>query len=349
MSSIRCVSRSSLASLAMSGSLLFWFATCSSGDKLPGNDQEPGGRTYPITVMMQGAGSGDVESFDTAVLCGSRCQAEYPGGSTVTLQAVTAHGSAFDGWQGPCSGTGTCVITVDKAETVIASFSSAEPVLTTNPWLKGDGHVHTDHSSDGSAPRQVSGDTGKGDVAVNDQIGQATRQGLDFLPITDHRTYDQHHDPLWESSSLLLVRGEEANGSPHAIALGGVDTVVQGAAHPDRAPFAHVQQSIWDAHSQGATWSIAHPDDGETNADGTPNVNASVQGADLVETLNRASNPEKAITAAADGRVGVTWQDNRTDMDPLWTGGAGYGHGTNPDNWQIQVAVRDASGTWPML
>lgn len=295
MSSIRCISR---PSRVMSGCLLLWFAICSCGDNLSRHDPAPGGQEYPVTVAMQGAGSGDVESLDTAVLCGARCQARYPGGSTVTLHAVTARGSVFDGWQGPCSGTGTCVITVDQAERVIASFSPAEPVLTTNPWLNGDGHVHTDHSSDGSAPRQVSGDKGKGDVAVNDQIGQATRQGLDFLPITDHRTYDQHYDPLWESSSLLLVRGEEANGSPHAIALGGVDTVVQGAAHPDRAPFAHVQQSVWDAHAQGATWSIAHPDDGETNADGTPNANASVQGADLVETLNRASNPEKEIDYA---------------------------------------------------
>jgi hypothetical protein len=39
------------------------------------------------------------------------------------------------------------------------------------------------------------------------------------------------------------------------------------------------------------------------------------------------------------------WQDNRTDVDPLWTGSAAA-PGTNPDNWQIMVAVRDAGDAW---
>lgn len=33
----------------------------------------------------------------------------------------------------------------------------------------------------------------------------------------------------------------------------------------------------------------------------------------------------------------VAWQDNRFDRDPLWTGGASYGEGTDPDDWQIAV------------
>jgi thiol-disulfide isomerase/thioredoxin len=59
-----------------------------------------------------------------------------------------------------------------------------------------------------------------GNLPVADQIGQAERTGLDFVPLTDHRTYDQVWDPGWASSKLLLLPGEEANGSPHAIVLG---------------------------------------------------------------------------------------------------------------------------------
>jgi predicted metal-dependent phosphoesterase TrpH len=162
-------------------------------------------------------------------------------------------------------------------------------------WLSGDLHVHDDHSSDGSLPRQRSRDRARGNVPVAAQIGQAERQGLNFLPLTDHRTFDQYYDPQWESGKLILVPGEEANGSPHAIALGGADSIVQGEQRKDRAAFAHIQQSIWDAHSQGATWTIAHPDDGETNDDGTPNERASVQGVDLVEIWNKASDIEKEI------------------------------------------------------
>jgi hypothetical protein len=52
-----------------------------------------------------------------------------------------------------------------------------------------------------------------------------------------------------------------------------------------------------------------------------------------------------AIAAAPDGRLAVVWQDNRTDIDPLWTGSVAA-PGTNPDNWQIMVATRDANGGW---
>lgn len=189
-----------------------------------------------------------------------------------------------------------------RALLLAAGLALAGCVLTTagpsvesrGRWLRGDLHVHDDHSSDGSLPRQRARDRAKGNVAVGDQIGRAEDVGLQFLPLTDHRTYDQHYDPTWESAKLLLIPGEEANGSPHATVHGGVDSIVQGAAREGSA-FAHIQQSIWDAHSQGATWTIAHPDDGETNEDGTPNERASVQGADLVEIWNRASDIEKEI------------------------------------------------------
>jgi hypothetical protein len=135
-------------------------------------------------------------------------------------------------------------------------------------------------------------------IEVADQIGQAARTGLGFLPLTDHRTYDQQWDPLWRSSDLILVPGEEANGSPHAIALGAVDEIVDGPNPPGSAPFRHVQQSVWDAHAQNASWGQAHPDDGERNGDGSPNANASVVGVDTVEIWNRASDPEREIDYA---------------------------------------------------
>jgi hypothetical protein len=165
-------------------------------------------------------------------------------------------------------------------------------------WLAGETHAHDDHSADGSLPRQTSGQAKPGNLPVQDQIGQAERTGLDFLPLTDHRTYDQHWDPQWQSSKLLLIPGEEANGSPHAIVLGAVDTIVDGANPPGSAAFRHVQQSIWDAHAQDAAWSTAHPDDGEYTAADGPNANASVQGMNTVEVWNKAEDPDAEIDYA---------------------------------------------------
>lgn len=165
-------------------------------------------------------------------------------------------------------------------------------------WLAGDTHAHTDHSSDGSLPRQQSGQRSPGNLSVADQIAQAERTGLDFLPLTDHRTYDQHWDPQYASSGLLLIPGEEANGSPHAVVLGAVDQIVDGANPPGSPAFRHLQQSIWDAHSQSAVWSVAHPDNGEIGPNGVPNDNASAVGANLVEVYNPASSPDAQMDYA---------------------------------------------------
>jgi hypothetical protein len=165
-------------------------------------------------------------------------------------------------------------------------------------WLAGDTHVHDDHSSDGSLPRQRSRQTLPGNLPVGDQIGQAEREGLDFVPLTDHRTYDQHWDPQWTSSELLLIPGEEANGSPHAIVLGAIDVIVDGANPPGSASFRHLQQSIWDARSQDASWHVAHPDDGEFTKVAGPNDNASAQGMHNIEVLNVASDPDAEVDYA---------------------------------------------------
>ncbi|MYS23890.1 MULTISPECIES: CehA/McbA family metallohydrolase [unclassified Streptomyces] len=165
-------------------------------------------------------------------------------------------------------------------------------------WLAGDTHVHDDHSSDGSGPRQTSQQTLPGNLPVGDQIGEGEKTGLDFMPLTDHRTYDQVWDPQWKSSQLLLLPGEEANGSPHAIVLGNVDVIVDGANPAGSASFRHVQQSVWDAHAQDAIWSQAHPDDGEYTPAAGVNDNASVQGANLVEVLNVASDPDAEVDYA---------------------------------------------------
>lgn len=180
------------------------------------------------------------------------------------------------------------------------SPAQAAPPRATAPqgvWVNGDTHVHDDHSSDGSAIRQGISQGAPGNNSVADQIGQAERVGLGFLPLTDHRTYDQMWDPLWRSDDLILVPGEEANGSPHATVIGASDEIVDGANPPGSAPYRHFQQEIWEVHAQNGSWSTAHPDDGEWS-EGKPNPNASALGVDTVEVWNRDSDPDEEINYA---------------------------------------------------
>lgn len=181
----------------------------------------------------------------------------------------------------------------NTASSAITAKLSAQAVSQAAPvgiWLAGDTHVHNDHSADGSALRQGTDGRGPGNVSVADQIGQGVLNGLDWLPLTDHRTYDQHYDPLWESSDLLLIPGEECNSSQHCKALGAVDWLVQDAVYAGRPSWSRTQGSIWDAHLQGALYGHNHPDDGIVGEDGvTPNENVNAIGYDLMEIWNKGS------------------------------------------------------------
>ena len=179
-------------------------------------------------------------------------------------------------------------------------------------WLRGDLHVHDDHSADGSGPRQGIGQGFGGNVSLADQMTFGQAQGLDFMNFNDHRTFDQHYDPLWTSNSMLLITGEEANSSPHANVFGAVDMINQGNNRAGVPEFYRVQQSIWDAHAQGAAWQTNHPDDGEVeteNSDGTivPNNNAFATGPDLCEIWNRGTRNAPKIAYCED-RWNAGWR-----------------------------------------
>ncbi len=193
-----------------------------------------------------------------------------------------------------CSGSEPVENRLDGAPSGV----SPPPVAPSGQWLTTDAHVHTDHSSDGSAFRQLSSDALPGNVSIADQIAQGRLRGLDFMALTDHRTYDQHWDPLWTSDDILLIPGEEANGSPHANIFGAVDTILDGANGPEGFDHKPTQQSLWDAHAQGAVWQVNHPNRDSMNEDGSANDQGSVVGANLIEVWNIAEDIELQLNYA---------------------------------------------------
>src|SRR3989475_1639650 len=83
------------------------------------------------TLTVTRAGSGTVTSSPSGITCGGACQATYDRGTTVSLTATAAAGSAFAGWSsGGCSGTGACTVTVSAATTVTATFAPISVTLT---------------------------------------------------------------------------------------------------------------------------------------------------------------------------------------------------------------------------
>jgi hypothetical protein len=80
---------------------------------------------YPLSVSKTGTGSGTVTSAPAGINCGTTCSANYSSGTPVTLTASAASGSTFAGWSSPCSGTGTCTVTMNNSWSVTATFNTA--------------------------------------------------------------------------------------------------------------------------------------------------------------------------------------------------------------------------------
>ncbi len=114
---------------AGSGAARVW-AVCgnpevSSNSKLisTGNSDPSGGQKV-LTVTRAGTGTGTVTSTPAGINCGSTCFLAFTKDSQVTLTAVAATGSVFDGWSGPCTGTGVCMVAVDADKSVTATFTA---------------------------------------------------------------------------------------------------------------------------------------------------------------------------------------------------------------------------------
>jgi len=76
-----------------------------------------------LTVTKTGTGAGTVTSSPAGINCGSDCTQSYTNFTTqVTLTAAPSSDSDFAGWGGACSGTGSCVVTMDAAKSVTATF-----------------------------------------------------------------------------------------------------------------------------------------------------------------------------------------------------------------------------------
>ena len=76
-----------------------------------------------LTLTKAGTGAGAVTSAPAGINCTATCNASFATGTAVTLTAVAAPGSVFTGWLGGCTGTQACVVNVNAATGVSATFA----------------------------------------------------------------------------------------------------------------------------------------------------------------------------------------------------------------------------------
>jgi phospholipase C len=83
---------------------------------------------YGISVLMAGAGIGNVSSSPRGISCASGattgCSATFPQNTQIILTETPSANNTFGGWSGACSGTATqCTVTLTTSTSVTATFS----------------------------------------------------------------------------------------------------------------------------------------------------------------------------------------------------------------------------------
>lgn len=68
-------------------------------------------------------GNGAVTSQPAGINCTTNCSADFAQGTVLTLTAAPSAGHSFTEWTGACTGTSTCVVTMDQARAVGTTFT----------------------------------------------------------------------------------------------------------------------------------------------------------------------------------------------------------------------------------
>jgi PASTA domain/Divergent InlB B-repeat domain len=98
--------------------------------------------SYALSMAKAGRGSGAVTSSAAGISCGATCSHTYANGTIVTLTAAAGAHSTFAGWSGGgCFGTGACIVTLNRATSVTATFDLVPETLDVSKGGDGRGTV----------------------------------------------------------------------------------------------------------------------------------------------------------------------------------------------------------------
>ncbi|MBL0225105.1 MAG: hypothetical protein IPQ16_05860 [Geobacteraceae bacterium] len=167
-----------------------------------------------LTITKSGTGTGTVNSSPAGIDCGTTCSSSFTTGSQVTLTAVADTRSAFSGWSGEgCSGTGTCIVTMDTDKIVTATFIRTTQLLTLNQDGTGTGTVIASPAGASGIPHNgalinspawTSGTYGNGLSLSNGQYVSVPAPTPDIFNITGDLTIS-----LWINPNSVTCSGAD--------------------------------------------------------------------------------------------------------------------------------------------
>ncbi|MEA3640126.1 MAG: M4 family metallopeptidase [Lamprobacter sp.] len=76
-----------------------------------------------LSLAFVGGGSGRVVSDPAGLDCSADCRNSFLSGQQIKLNAIPETGSSFGGWNGACSGTAQCSLSMSRSQAVSARFN----------------------------------------------------------------------------------------------------------------------------------------------------------------------------------------------------------------------------------
>lgn len=281
--------------------------------------------TFTLTTVRAGTGSGQITSTPAGIACGATCSAPIAFGTVVTLTAAADVSSSFIGWSGACTGTGPCVITMNAATAVTATFNSVQA-----RWPDSPTRYCTNGSASVACPGGVSGQDGTyaNNVPAYEVMGGRVRDPITGLiwqrnpPFTfvDHATAMSYCDDL----SLEGVADWRLPTYMELLSIsdfGRVGPAFETTAFPGIPP----NTQFWTSTDRGnsTTFALAITGNYATAAAYLKTVISSsaarcVRGTSFSGELSIVNN------TVLDGRTNLTWQSTVSPTLRNWTDAIAY-------------------------